>query len=541
MDDLPNEITALAGSNQDFCTDAEKEKAKTLRSNHQANLATISSKISLIDEEIGRLQSHRETLLPKRDRELSNIAILEATLNPLRRVPSEVLCEIFLCCLSDTGCAAPTLDMVRAARTVLSLCQVCSKWRRTALEFPPLWKALGIRTKCTLKDQTTMIHPAVSSVLEIWFARAGSCVLSLGLVLFPSTGFLETSRLTLRLKNLLEQLSDSRLQHLSLTTVHVGDAYFLSQIFREFRELESIFLSSEFHSWYPHMMPRPTRLLRSAPRLRSAELHNFIHHFSPMFLPWSQLTHLHVEGGFTESMWYSLIGYCTNLRHGVFSVDCSANDPMIVTSNHNSIFPHLVDLTVHAVTSKTPKFRQLVFPALQRLQLLSDWTLPEVYQWNSAYFPRGYTSSLTKLVLIGPTFFTESQVQSFLQTLPSLTEFHLSITLNYLTFLDALINTQFLPKLETFHCDIQKIGRSDSRILQQLISFVQSRVSDPHTTCLAVQLRHLSLKFPVGWDYVDHLHQILAPFRDQGLLLVLGTIKDDHPDFKKMMRYDLDL
>ena len=58
---------------------------------------------------MAHLHSQREILSSKRDHESRNVTILELISSPIRRVPTEVLREIFICCLPK----APTAESIR--------------------------------------------------------------------------------------------------------------------------------------------------------------------------------------------------------------------------------------------------------------------------------------------------------------------------------------------------------------------------------------------------------------------------------------------
>ena len=520
MADLSEDILSLAYSCQALITDSEKQKVEDLRNNHQANLAMISSRIGSIDEQISHLQSQREILFSKRDQELKNIAVLKSILSPIRRVPTDVLGEIFLFCLPEAS-VSWAVNVLRADEAPLLLCQVCLKWRRTALDFPPLWKALVLRV--TYAD-------AIPTIVETWFARAGGCLLSLGLCL-PKEN-VDPLVLTVYSRDILVGLPNSRLQHLSLSGFYGEDMYFISGISQEFTALQSFCLLAEIRD-SNYFLP-PDRLLQSAPRLRSVVFRNFTHQsiFPNYWIPWSQLTHLEIEDQLSENMWFNVICHCKNLQHGIFKIDLDVKVPlMIPTSDHEIILPHLVHLTIRTrAFGGKPIFRQLAFPALKQLELLYDWkpTSIQGYLWDNGRFPRTNTSSLTSFVLAGDILIIEPEMQSLLKSLPSVTELDLSVVTNYYDFFTTLTNTRLLPTLEALRCDIRRTVGHKTVIKQRLVSFVKSRHWDQlnSSNIRIARLRRLTLKFPAHWNFVDDVGQFLAPFRGRGLLLVLDTTRD---------------
>ena len=263
-------------------------------------------------------------------------------------------------------------------------------------------------------------------------------------------------------------------------------------------------------------------------------------------IPWSQLTHLCVEW-LEEPLWYILIRHCTNLQHGIFSLDRpgTRHPPEILTSNHPISIPYLVDLTIYIRSQGCqPDFSRLVFPVLRRLQLLFGrklWPGIDIpHLWDGAFFSGTPTvsGSLTSLAVVGSIFFTEIQIQSLLGSLPSITTLRVSVVTNYSNFFLALTNVRLLPKLETLHCDIRAFGDADTNIPQLIASFVRSRwlISPPISTI--ARLRHLTLKFPPGWEYVDRVHQALEQFRNGGLCLVVDEVADQFQDLQEMMTFE---
>jgi hypothetical protein len=365
----------------------------------------------------------------------------------------------------------------------LLLCQVCSKWRRTALGFPALWKSVAVGENCWHDSETKVImyiRPTTSHILTSWFARAGSGPLLLGLDLRNKGPSKYASRITLKLKDVFTGLPHSRLEHLSLSTDYPSDTYFLSAISQEFTQLQSIsFRTRDGHdgdSVHP-----PDCLLQSVPCLRSTELHNFIspNVFPRHLIPWSQLTHLRIEAEFGESMWYTLICLCTNLQHGIFSIN-DAEGPVVPISDHDILLSHLVDLTLHLTRgAKTPCFRQLIFPALRRLQWLFDHSLQLNYDHNGdSYLPPIECDSLKTLVIVGVIGFTPLQLISLLNSASSITELHLSVATDYSNFFNVLASSpsahQLLLKLDVLHCDIV-INKNIDTFLEALASFMQFR------------------------------------------------------------------
>ncbi|KAJ7086330.1 hypothetical protein B0H15DRAFT_740640, partial [Mycena belliarum] len=120
--------------------------------------------------EASRLQALIQDLCARRQRELDYIAAHQALISPARRLPQDVLQEIFLACLPTTR------NAVMSAREVpLLLCRICSAWRAIALSIPALWASLHIPLQHVFEGIST--EPPI-----MWLERSGRCPLSLSLV-----------------------------------------------------------------------------------------------------------------------------------------------------------------------------------------------------------------------------------------------------------------------------------------------------------------------------------------------------------------------
>ncbi|KAE9387109.1 hypothetical protein BT96DRAFT_756711, partial [Gymnopus androsaceus JB14] len=76
-------------------------------------------------------------LTRRKDALLIDIASVRNLLSPIRRVPVEILSEIFeLSCLPDNGIVTASHDIVRRTTT---LSKVCVAWRNASISTPRLW------------------------------------------------------------------------------------------------------------------------------------------------------------------------------------------------------------------------------------------------------------------------------------------------------------------------------------------------------------------------------------------------------------------
>jgi hypothetical protein len=114
------------------------------------------------DREIGRLQSMVIALQGRKQMLESEMKKLKSLLSPIRRLPAEVLSEIFKafmqgrlsCEISDEQISIPPSDLTK----------VCWHWRSIALSTPSLWSKLGFNVASSQEDPRLL--KAVSLVLE---------------------------------------------------------------------------------------------------------------------------------------------------------------------------------------------------------------------------------------------------------------------------------------------------------------------------------------------------------------------------------------
>ncbi|KAF8891942.1 hypothetical protein CPB84DRAFT_1683177, partial [Gymnopilus junonius] len=150
--------------------------------------------LSETDANIASLERQLRILEEKRKKTESLVEDYQIILSPIRRLPNDLLHEIFYHCLPTQRNSA-----LVASDAPILLTRICSKWRSLALSSPRLWAQLHI-TFCddyrtspppytTLildNDQELQLH--ASSVLKLrcevvkeWLARSGSCPLSISL------------------------------------------------------------------------------------------------------------------------------------------------------------------------------------------------------------------------------------------------------------------------------------------------------------------------------------------------------------------------
>lgn len=101
----------------------------------QARMADVEAQVQSLDIQISELTRQK-------DAKLAEIATLKNMLSPVRRIPIEILSEIFrLSCLPEKGISMFEHSIVDYMST---LSTVCVAWRNTAHATPQLWSSLSL-------------------------------------------------------------------------------------------------------------------------------------------------------------------------------------------------------------------------------------------------------------------------------------------------------------------------------------------------------------------------------------------------------------
>lgn len=154
-------------------TDSEIKLIKDLLVQPQREVARISQEISRLKALITELTVERQTFR-------AYIDAHEVLISPVRRVPRDVLEEVFLACLPTRHNAVMSSS---AAPMVLG--RVCSAWRNIAYSTPRLWASLHIPVLTTLRGvsgTTSKYRQKLAQrneAIKAWLDRSGHCPLSI--------------------------------------------------------------------------------------------------------------------------------------------------------------------------------------------------------------------------------------------------------------------------------------------------------------------------------------------------------------------------
>lgn len=405
--------------------------------------------ISQIEKYIAHLDERIPLLLDSEDPTKNTSDILELRLTrdslvrtyysyrgillPIRRVPAEILEEIFLLCLEEY----PYRPDHHSAVAPMLLCQICSFWRSVALGLRRLWDDFGI----TLTDRPSI---GIAMLAEVWFSRARALPLSISVrtesqfaCAIPLMHIISSPCLALRrldialpprlLKELFRWMGNPPPPLLTLEEISLGGVYGSDR--------GQIDLGGK------------------APRLLRVSLGpSFPNAVTGFQFSWLQLTHLHVYGMAYQTM-CGILTRTKNLEHALLGVVYERGPTF---QGLPSVLPKLHYLHVNAVGRPNATgmlFRHITLPALEVFKIKAD---PWYHIEFTTFLARSSPSNLSSLTLestpFSCTFFVE-----ILRACPRLENLDVAWTsLDVFRLLDYVdVNMkgedQLIPRLRRFY------------------------------------------------------------------------------------------
>lgn len=264
----------------------------------QEVIREIENEVELLDSDNSPFHAPRESLIEHRAHLVDRVERLRAGFAPQRKLPPEILSQIFGWCGEEKITSLPP---DRSRSQVWDLLRVCTKWRRIALTEPSLWNMIEVPERYALSE--TIVH----TLLDIFRNKGSNGVIKF----FVSLGCEEDWTTTQRL--LLEHPSRLRQLHLKIRTLPNPP------IFPDmFHNLMSLTVAGELlENFSPGQIPFMD--LSTAHDLRDLSLHcsqETGYRFIPpqIYVPWIQLTSLSISRiPITDAA--TILSQCTNLVH----------------------------------------------------------------------------------------------------------------------------------------------------------------------------------------------------------------------------------
>ena len=325
-------------------------------------LAEPKAELEAVEEDISRLQARLADIQRRKCELTSYVEDLGALLSPIKRMPPEIMARVFDFC-GDVHVRGPHCEPSRRAPLLLG--SVCRSWRALSLAMPRLWTALY------LDLPTAGVLDIQEEILHAWIQRSRPCPIALWLW----NDFLSDDVPAPFLRRLSRILADNADRWRALF-IHFPAATrdwdsFDALVQCPMPALEELEISPQCTPWAPF---RPEFL----PRLRELQIPAGAMPDGHRTLPWTQLTHLTLRGGYRPTEMEELLGILTCaplLTHlhveitqyrsetkwdgtrARIAMPCLGTLVLVTINNHEDGISHLLD----AVTT----------PALRDFQLLT--------------------------------------------------------------------------------------------------------------------------------------------------------------------------
>ncbi|KAJ7679129.1 hypothetical protein DFH06DRAFT_505619 [Mycena polygramma] len=290
------------------------------------SLSAAQKRVDALDLAVEHAREVLEELMRKRKDTVDVVSQHRGALSPVRRMPEEMLCEIF------------GWSLVADLQSPWRLARVCQTWRNTALEYGHLWSAINL--PCLVSSNSALVK------LEAQLQRSGNADLNVRIV--ERTVVISMLQLAVR--------QSHRWRTLQLALSNDTSAYELRALWHyidSFPRLELLVLFDHYDLSIPDVFA-------VAPELRKVILTDidFKCDSERVAVPWSQITHYRAK--YTLQRHLEILTAAHNLQ------ECSIGfEEPDVTPLNTIVLPHLRRLR----TNHHHLLRHITAPALEDLVL----------------------------------------------------------------------------------------------------------------------------------------------------------------------------
>ncbi|KAF9474118.1 hypothetical protein BDN70DRAFT_997256 [Pholiota conissans] len=444
-----------------------------------------------IEDKVTAAELHLQNLRREQAKLVQGIDKYRRLISPVRRLPADILREIFLSCLPEDR--NPTMSCDEAP---MLLTRICSVWRSIAMSTPRLWAALHIPVPKSgpvfeaSYDPTTGARRLITSVVDArleavvgWMQRSGTLPLSFSLAeidVYPPTNHAKT---------FLKCIAEQRSRWKNIALVCAGSSL------TDFRkippsdvpllQLLSIRVSRPEFAANTEELKWKDSPIFSAAGITSLSL-CFLD--TPLFgfpFSWSQLTHFGLEADRWNTTadtsvddLTSILENCPNL------VSCQLRLGHGSNPQHRVVFPpislpRLESMKIYDAVQIPTFFAAILAPSLRKLEYLADGRARAAP--NSSAFSRllaGVGGNLEELIVTIGIFETDDAAELF-PLCPALRTLVIASTplvppTSHSDDKPATISSSFLkvlncvPNLEKFECHTEA-NFSDEALLEFIL------------------------------------------------------------------------
>ncbi|KAF8150129.1 hypothetical protein B0H34DRAFT_757444 [Crassisporium funariophilum] len=372
----PSPFVAQCGTNY-VPTDDEITQIETLIQKPTLQLEQLETRMEAMRSMLKQLELEHEVLL-------CAIQRYRALLSPMRRIPVDILQEIFIYCVPSEHNAS-----MCAVEAPVLLTQICSSWRQIALRTPRLWATIHItippkiESSNSYPDAEYLLMANHLSELRLaavhkWLRRTGASPLFISLVDWEtSPTHRHDSKLSNRFIDCVVAYSakwkeisiaasistTNRITHLSASEVPLLESLKI----KCGRMRGTVTTNSKNHVWMN------SGLLR-APHLTEVAFTHLNEDITQFPINWSQITRLWLDGNPTERNGWITISKVTRLMkacHSLTSCRFEVDQREIVGDDAEPgiiSLPFLDTLSLYVAVDISGMLGQLNLPVLRKIE-----------------------------------------------------------------------------------------------------------------------------------------------------------------------------
>ncbi|PFH50383.1 hypothetical protein AMATHDRAFT_61219 [Amanita thiersii Skay4041] len=137
-------------------TDSERRQSQATITSTRRQLSTLNSEIKTLKQALAKLTAQKKQLF-------TQLTLYESALAPIRRIPREILVEIFTHCVPQWPTSNP-----RVTEIPLLFEHVCKYWKTVVQSTPKLWTQIGVDAGYPHSDPDP-------SMVQLWLTRSAKC------------------------------------------------------------------------------------------------------------------------------------------------------------------------------------------------------------------------------------------------------------------------------------------------------------------------------------------------------------------------------
>ncbi|TFK40354.1 hypothetical protein BDQ12DRAFT_680803 [Crucibulum laeve] len=438
---------------------------------------------------------------------------LQSLLAPIRRLPPELLSEIFL------HCVQPCDQFVKPSpkEAPMLLGQICASWRTLALSTPRLWSSLELCRTWSSFNGKSSVHDA-AALMKLWLERSGQRPLSISIrddLLEDPTVRELFIRVTPRWQHILIDVPRSVTSPLFSPHEHAS-------------QLESVTVRSS-KGLEPAQVENMSLTLLAAQRLQYFNWDNSELESTPINMAWSALTHVTLNAAISVEQCMYILQDSPNLVDASFQCISAPSESMCPLMP-SIVLPKLKSLVLGGGYDISPILDFITLPNLLELVL-------NVREWPQDALCRFFRRSRCPLMSFNLYFpsFTESDFIECLELLSaSLKEFTVQMdplgpsiltddVLDRLTYKEEEEKNCLCPALDViaaYDC----ISCTDNRFSKMVESRVRAPVTLNDNGTFVSPVKVIEL-----YEKERELVKELKELRREGLILKIYSEVDGQP------------